>query len=79
MKSFYSKVAGSRPIKNSKIFQSTYFKARLWMTSTLAINSACSVSGDQTLLIYTIISQLTFTCSKSTIQTLEKGVKYVQS
>ena len=25
------------------------------------------------------ISQLTFTCSKSTIETLEKGVKYVQS
>ena len=25
------------------------------------------------------ISQLTFTCSKSTIETVEKGVKYVQS
>ena len=25
------------------------------------------------------VSQLTFTCSKSTIKTLEKGVKYVQS
>ena len=24
-------------------------------------------------------SQLTFTCSKSTIETLEKGVKYIQS
>ena len=24
-------------------------------------------------------AQLTFTCSKSTIETLEKGVKYVQS
>ena len=24
-------------------------------------------------------TQLTFTCSKSTIETLEKGVKYVQS
>ena len=24
-------------------------------------------------------SQLTFTCSKSTIETIEKGVKYVQS
>ena len=24
-------------------------------------------------------SQLTFTCSKSTIETLEKGVKYVQN
>ena len=25
------------------------------------------------------ITQLTFTCSKPTIETLEKGVKYVQS
>ena len=28
---------------------------------------------------FTVASQLTFTCSKSTIETLEKGVKYVQS
>ena len=26
-----------------------------------------------------ITNQVTFTCSKSTIETLEKGVKYVQS
>ena len=26
-----------------------------------------------------VTTQLTFTCSKSTIETLEKGVKYVQS
>ena len=26
-----------------------------------------------------VLTQLTFTCSKSTIETLEKGVKYVQS
>ena len=25
------------------------------------------------------LTQLTFTCSKSTIETLEEGVKYVQS
>ena len=25
------------------------------------------------------VTQLAFTCSKSTIETLEKGVKYVQS
>ena len=25
------------------------------------------------------VTQLTFTCSKSTIETLQKGVKYVQS
>ena len=28
---------------------------------------------------FTVASQLTITCSKSTIETLEKGVKYVQS
>ena len=26
-----------------------------------------------------LLSQLTFTCSKSTIETQEKGIKYVQS
>ena len=26
-----------------------------------------------------LLTQLAFTCSKSTIETLEKGVKYVQS
>ena len=26
-----------------------------------------------------VVTQLTFTCSKTTIETLEKGVKYVQS
>ena len=26
-----------------------------------------------------LLSQRTFTCSKSTIETLEKGIKYVQS
>ena len=29
--------------------------------------------------LYLQLTQLTFTCSKSTIETLEKGVKYVQS
>ena len=39
----------------------------------------------ETLLFFHVIktklpnSQLTFTCSKSTIETLEQGVKYVQS
>ena len=30
-------------------------------------------------LIIARITQLTFTCSKSTIETIEKGVKYVQT
>ena len=29
--------------------------------------------------LHETIAQLAFTCSKSTIETLEKGVKYVQS
>ena len=29
--------------------------------------------------IYMVLSQLKFTCSKSIIETLEEGVKYVQS
>ena len=33
----------------------------------------------KTTLKEKVISQLTFTCSKSTIETLEKGVKFVQS
>ena len=32
-----------------------------------------------TTQLYETISQLTFTFSESTIETLEKGVKYVQS
>ena len=30
-------------------------------------------------LTFVVVSQLTFTCLKSTIETLEKGVKYVPS
>ena len=44
------------------------------------------VNGFQSLIIYekrltgfSLHSQLTFTCPKLTIETLEKGVKYVQS
>ena len=33
----------------------------------------------QTEAIGNVVNQLTFTCSKPTIETLEKGVKYVQS
>ena len=55
MESFYSKVAGSGPIKNSKIFQSIYFKERLCTTSTPAINPPCPVSGEETLLIYMML------------------------
>ena len=34
---------------------------------------------DETALLCTQLTQLTFTCSNSTIETLKKGVKYVQS
>ena len=30
-------------------------------------------------IIFMICTQLTFTCSKSTTETLEKGMRYVQS
>ena len=35
--------------------------------------------GKKDACIISVITQLTFTCSKSTIEPLEKGVKYVQS
>ena len=31
------------------------------------------------IVVFEPVTQLTFTCSKSTIQTLEKSIKYVQS
>ena len=30
-------------------------------------------------LMFSVSTQLTFACSKSTVETVEKGVKYVQS
>ena len=37
------------------------------------------VSTKWMIIPYVGLTQLTFTCSKSTIETLEKSVKYVQS
>ena len=37
------------------------------------------MSQNLALLMDVKIAQLTFTCSKPTIETLEKGVKYIQS
>ena len=37
------------------------------------------VTPEKYLLNILTVSQLTFTCSKPTKETLEKGVKYVQS
>ena len=37
------------------------------------------VSPNYILMAALVVSQLTFACSKSTVETLEKGVKYVQS
>ena len=53
MESIYRNVAGSIPLKNAKNFQGIYFKERLRTTSTPA-NPACRISGEETLLIYTI-------------------------
>ena len=43
-----------------------------------AVVCKISISYDTEAMENTVI-QPTFTCSKSTIETLEKGVKYVQS
>ena len=40
---------------------------------------ACIVNLDNIPRKGLVITELTFACSKSTIETLEKGVKYVQS
>ena len=44
-------------------------KSSLWFEKLIAVETN----------FHSHISQLTFTCSKSTIEPLEKGVKYVQS
>ena len=36
------------------------------------------MNGQRYYVVLSILSQLAYTCSKSTIETLEKGVKYVQ-
>ena len=42
-------------------------------------NENCSVTHSPSLdNNFNVSSQLTFTCSKSTIETLEKGVKFVE-
>ena len=43
------------------------------------INIYKYISNNSEILTKITITQLTFTCSNSTIETLEKGVKYVQS
>ena len=49
--------------------------ARLWITLTSSVIMIIMVKNRVTLTR----TQLTFACSKSTIETLEKDVKYVQS
>ena len=55
----------------------------LLMVTPLMLTSTqwehCSKFQGWLNLIFLLISQLTFTCSKSIIETLEKVVKYVQS
>ena len=46
------------------------------ITAMVSFPLVLKISHNQTTVVST---QLTFNCSKSTIETLEKGVKYVQS
>ena len=41
-------------------------------------SSPCGKRSDYTAWGFSLISQLTFTCSNSRTKTLEKGVKYVK-
>ena len=59
-----------------------------YASSAASVSSSTSLSelllqvnhhGVKAVLLAHIVTQLTFTCSKSTIETLEKDVKYVQS
>ena len=49
------------------------------MRATLAVNDLRYCNESSRDICNTIITQLTLTCSKSTIETLEKGVKYFRS
>ena len=48
-------------------------------TEILSKSSSLIMSVGTLFIYQKVFTQLTFTCSKSTIETLEKGVKYVQS
>ena len=53
------------------------------INSTFEIPNSFKTAGQQlvqrNIRNINITTQLTFTCAKSTIESLEKGVKYVQS
>ena len=54
------------------------FQVNFFLIWNIMGKSLFEASGKNTRLTSTDVTQLTFTCSKSTIETLEKCVKYVQ-
>ena len=80
------------PVNSAEISKSTYFAKHLRTAVSMGCINLFNTKGCTTLkkssLIYYyyhflslrfLKSQLAFTCSKSTIETLEQGVKYVHS
>ena len=53
------------------------FQVNFFLIWNIVGKSLFEASGKNTRLTSTDVTQLTFTCSKSTIETLEKCVKYV--
>ena len=53
-------------------YQGPYYTSMMKLFSVMC-------PGTKSMIVVLVLSQQTFTCSKSTIETLEKGVKYIQS
>ena len=51
----------------------------IWLCEVLRGYKIGTLAGDRLRLSNNICSQLAITCSKSSVETLEEGVKYVQS
>ena len=43
------------------------------------MNNELAKKCEVVIFLFQSVTQLTFTCSKPTIETLEKGIKYVQN
>ena len=63
----------------TKIINLKMLNQRIHIFHNIKMLNILFLSCDSVRLILFAKSQLTFTCSKSTIETLKKAVKYVQS
>ena len=70
---------GSGNIEKWKGFVAVASLLILWKRNWLQIQNNIVKIRTKTVIGLTTSIWLTFTCSKSTIKSLEKGVKYVQS